>query len=539
MGFGPFLRLDELTSDVALIQALKEWWDPKCHAFLLPAGEALLDPWEEVLRLCWAIWRFSGVLVALSTRGCCMERGRRRAIASLGVLREGRGRPLGRDSVSCRAISWCRDQKAVLASVATATEGFVLYALGALVIVVYSNASSVGYPRFCVSQARECARALSRCSGTVEVLSSSWTPSLSGRVVVRLRERRQWDSDLLWWFGWSPQFFGFTYVVELQLDLSSVTLLLRLVSGDSLVVVCPSGGTIVFVFHWWYLVVVGTCTLCGYWFVVVPCVPVCLGGEVEVVRAGEALLDPGEEVLWLCWAIWRFSGVLIALSTRGRCMERGRRRAIASLGVLREGDGLGCRDMFATARSVALEFLSRCICGSRSDDGPGSYRGSLGCRDQVASMTKRRGVLTLVKLCEQVTYMEAELRDALAWTTALEAEMAELQLRPQADEVTGLRREVEELRSQLGTERHRHELLRSEMRGLESALALVEHSRSSASRSGIPSGLAGHYLMGSSGRQRNEEEGRRCEGAAEGSTTGPREMAPSPSPPPEGTWESG
>ncbi|MQL78100.1 hypothetical protein Taro_010519, partial [Colocasia esculenta] len=56
-------------------------------------------------------------------------------------------------------------------------------------------------------------------------------------------------------------------------------------------------------------------------------------------RAGEALLDSGEELLRLCWAIWRFSGVLVALSTRGRCMERGRRRAIASLGVLHEGDG--------------------------------------------------------------------------------------------------------------------------------------------------------------------------------------------------------
>ncbi|MQL71426.1 hypothetical protein Taro_003755 [Colocasia esculenta] len=93
-----------------------------------------------------------------------MERGRRRAIASLGVLRE-------------VYIAVC--------------------ALLSLVVRRLSrNASSVGYPRFCVSQARECARGLSRCSGTVEVLSSSWTPSLSGRVVVRLRERRQWDSDL-------------------------------------------------------------------------------------------------------------------------------------------------------------------------------------------------------------------------------------------------------------------------------------------------------------------------------------------------------
>ncbi|MQL87995.1 hypothetical protein Taro_020543 [Colocasia esculenta] len=129
-------------------QFLKRIWPNR-------AGEALLDPGEELLWLFGAIWRFGGVLVALSTQGRCMERGRRRAIASLGVLREGdgfrilrrrrfrlsrpgHGRPLGRDSVSCRAISWCRDQKAVLASIATATEGFVLYTLGALVIVVYS-----------------------------------------------------------------------------------------------------------------------------------------------------------------------------------------------------------------------------------------------------------------------------------------------------------------------------------------------------------------------------------------------------------------
>ncbi|MQL81275.1 hypothetical protein Taro_013740 [Colocasia esculenta] len=54
---------------------------------------------------------------------------------------------------------------------------------------------------------------------------------------------------------------------------------------------------------------------------------------------GEALLDPGEELLRLFGAIWRFSGVLVALSMRGRCMERGRRRVVAGLCVLREGDG--------------------------------------------------------------------------------------------------------------------------------------------------------------------------------------------------------
>ncbi|MQL95628.1 hypothetical protein Taro_028291 [Colocasia esculenta] len=50
MGFGPFLRLDELTPDVALIQALKERWDPECHAFLLPWGH-MTPTLEDVARI--------------------------------------------------------------------------------------------------------------------------------------------------------------------------------------------------------------------------------------------------------------------------------------------------------------------------------------------------------------------------------------------------------------------------------------------------------------------------------------------------------
>ncbi|MQL95179.1 hypothetical protein Taro_027838 [Colocasia esculenta] len=151
-----------------------------------------------------------------------------------------------------------------------------------------------------------------------------------------------------------------------------------------------------------------------------------------------------------------------------------------------------------------------------------------------------------------LTYLmlqEAELRDSLAQTNTLEAEMAELHLRPEAAEVSRWRQEAEEAMrwctevgdhpTQLGEERHRWEQLRSEMKGLERVLALVRCSRSSASRSGIPSASTGHYLTGSSGRRRNEEEARRRERAPEGSETGPRVMAP-PSPrPPEGTGESG
>ncbi|MQL98647.1 hypothetical protein Taro_031373 [Colocasia esculenta] len=109
-----------------------------------------------------------------------------------------------------------------------------------------------------------------------------------------------------------------------------------------------------------------------------------------------------------------------------------------------------------------------------------------------------------------------------------------------AEEAVRLRAEARDLRMQLVEERHRSDMLRFEMRGLERALALVGRSRSATSRSGIPSGSAGHYLTGSSGRRRNEEEERRWrERAPEGSETGPRVMAP-PSPhPPEGTGESG
>ncbi|MQL68758.1 hypothetical protein Taro_001073 [Colocasia esculenta] len=50
MGFGPFLKLEELAPDVALIQALKERWDPQCHAFLFPWGH-MVPTLEDVVRI--------------------------------------------------------------------------------------------------------------------------------------------------------------------------------------------------------------------------------------------------------------------------------------------------------------------------------------------------------------------------------------------------------------------------------------------------------------------------------------------------------
>ncbi|MQL81763.1 hypothetical protein Taro_014219 [Colocasia esculenta] len=162
---------------------------------------------------------------------------------------------------------------------------------------------------------------------------------------------------------------------------------------------------------------------------------------------------------------------------------------------------------------------------SREDPGHSVLEGQL-----ASAVTRAEDALARLQEREQ------ELRTALARMTTLEAEMAELRLRPEAAEVAQwcqeaeaavrwqqeaveaarwrqeaeeavrLRAEAGDLRTQLGEERHRSDMLRSEMKGLERALALVGRSRLVTSRSGIPSGSAGHYLTGSSGWRRNKEE---------------------------------
>ncbi|MQL98951.1 hypothetical protein Taro_031667 [Colocasia esculenta] len=54
-------------------------------------------------------------------------------------------------------------------------------------------------------------------------------------------------------------------------------------------------------------------------------------------RAQQALLDQGRLLRRICWAIWHFRVVFGTLSPRGRRMERGRRRAVVGLCVLRKG----------------------------------------------------------------------------------------------------------------------------------------------------------------------------------------------------------
>ncbi|MQM11805.1 hypothetical protein Taro_044716 [Colocasia esculenta] len=316
MGFGEILRTEWMRADAPLTQALRGRWDTEATTFVFPWGHMIpnLEDVSKITGLRVHGRSVSGFTYpfyrGLAHRLLDLTVGQRSSLLSrvdlqkiLGLLETGRrvaesvDEQLQRLRRGCEEVDVTREIASVRALLHSAVQdrevaqreveelfgsafigfgvvlmtnmgslglgcGFrtlcgALWAGSALLSLVvrrlFRNASSVGSPRFCVSQARECTRGLSGCSGTVEVLSSFWTPSLSGRVVIRLRERRQWYNDLLWWFGWSPQFFGFTCVVEPQLDLTSMTARLR-VSGDSLivvclVVVCPRGGTVVFVFR--------------------------------------------------------------------------------------------------------------------------------------------------------------------------------------------------------------------------------------------------------------------------------------------------
>ncbi|MQL76259.1 hypothetical protein Taro_008649, partial [Colocasia esculenta] len=89
-----------------------------------------------------AIRRSGVVFDALSTRARRMERGRCHVVSGLRVLREGRDRPTRRDRISYRTVSWRRDQKVALSSVATTAEGaFDVCLSDYRLIIVCGNAS--------------------------------------------------------------------------------------------------------------------------------------------------------------------------------------------------------------------------------------------------------------------------------------------------------------------------------------------------------------------------------------------------------------
>ncbi|MQM12068.1 hypothetical protein Taro_044980 [Colocasia esculenta] len=595
MGFGPFLRLEELAPDVALIQALKERWDPECHAFLFPWGH-MVPTLEDVVRITGL--RVDGQAVTGTTYTSYQEpverllglevRGERSSLvqrtalqASLGVTsarrQTGKGQAEHMERMTDDARAAMAEEEGEAAD--RDLRRFLTLVIGKLIL------GTRGDPVSC------------RCLPLLEDLSSVGNYAWGAALLAHLFDSLGTSSRVTGVAGFFPllQVWAYYHLPSLGRGVArrrgAVPLLQRWrfcrderSLRRQVTMIHDAMDTIPFR-HVQRTPYVGEDDATQPWVergrpyfgrdiwlhcynTVVPLhhrlVARTLGLHQAVVtdwtvRVREQLDDweqRGKEVVseaasdedyYRAYA--RRYGAQVYRGTRRPLDPEGR---IASLeGVLhstiQQRDDL--QAMVDQLRGE-LERAQQMVGGassSREDPGRSILEGQL-------AAAAARAEDALVQLRER----EQELRTALARTTVLEAEMAELRLRPEAAEATRRRQEAEarwqqdaeeavrlraeagDLRTQLGEERHRSDMLRSEMRGLERALALVGHSRSVTSRSGIPSGSAGHYLTGSSGRRRNEEEEwRRRERAPEGSETGPRVMAP-PSPrPPEGTGESG
>ncbi|MQM07393.1 hypothetical protein Taro_040232 [Colocasia esculenta] len=618
MGFGPFLRLEKLAPDMALIQALKERWDPECHAFLFLWGH-MIPTLEDVVQITGL--RVDGQAVTGVTYTSYQEpverllglevRGERSLLvqrtalqASLGVVNARHRTGEGQADYMARLT---QDARAVLAE----EEGdaadrdlrrFLILVIGKLILgtrgdpvgcrclPLLEDLSSVGsytWGTALLAHLFDSLGTSSRETGVAEFfpLLQVWAyyhlPSL-GRGVARRRGampllqrwrfcrderslRRQvmliHDSLDTIPFGhvqWTPYvgendaaqpwvergrpYFGrdiwlhcFNTVVPLHHRLVAHTLGLH-----QAVVEFPTRQR-----PW---------ERPGHSF----------RGIQQVtdwtIRVREQLDDweqRGKEVVSEAtsdedyfWAYARRYGAQVYKGTRRPLDPEGRISSLEGIlhSTIQQRDDLqAVVDQLRAELDPAQQMVGGAS-SSREDPGRSVLEGQL-----ASAVARAEGALA------QLQEWEQELRNALARTTTLEAEMAELRLRPEAAEVTRwheaaeeasqwrqeaaeaarLRTEAGDLRTQLGEERHHCDMLRFEMKGLERALALVGRSRSVANRRGIPSGSAGHYLTGSSGRRRNEEEARRQARAPEGSETGPRAMAPLSPRPPEGTGESG
>ncbi|MQL90074.1 hypothetical protein Taro_022659 [Colocasia esculenta] len=599
MGFGQFLRLDELTPDVVLIQALKERWDPECHAFLFPWGH-MIPTLEDVARITGlrvddqavtgvTFMSYQELAERLLGLEVTRERSslvvRTRLQASLGVADACHQTGEGQAEYMARLME---DARAALVVEEGATTDrdlrrFLILVIGKLIL------GTRGDPVSC------------RCLPLLEDLSSvgsyAWGAALLAHLFDSLGTSsrktgvaRFFPLHQVWAYYHLPSFGrgvprrpGVVPLLQrwrIRRDEQSLRLQVTLIH-DALDTV-PFGnddaaqpwverGRPYFGRDIWL----------HEFNIVVPLhhrlVARTLGLHQAVVefptrqrpweRPGRSFRGIQQETDWTVrvreqLTDWEQRGREVASEATndedyfrayarryGAQVYKGSRcpfdpeGRIASLeGVLHST--IQQRDDLQAIVTQLREELDRAqqmvggASSTREDPGRSMLEGQL-----AAAMARAEYALA------QVQEREAKLRDSLARTTTLEAEMAELRLHPEAAEVSRWRQEAEEatrwrteagnLRTQLGEERHRCELLRSEMKGLERALALVGRSSSSVSRSGIPSGSAGHYLTGSSERRRNEEEARRRERVPEGSETGPRDMSP-PSPrSPEGIGESG
>ncbi|MQL84661.1 hypothetical protein Taro_017178 [Colocasia esculenta] len=608
MGFGPFLRLEELAPNVALIQALKERWDPECHAFLFPWGH-MVPTLEDVVQITGL--RVDGQAVTGTTYTSYQEpverllglevRGERSSLvqrtalqASLGVASarsetgEGPAEHMDRMAEGARAVMAEEEGEAADRDLWR----FLTLVIGKLIL------GTRGDPVSC------------RCLPLLEDLSSVGNYAWGAALLVHLFDSLGTSSRVTGVAGFFPllQVWAYYHLPSLGRGVArrrdAVPLLQRWrfcrderSLRRQVTMIHDAMDTIPFG-HVQWTPYVGEDDATQPWVergrpyfgrdiwlhcynTVVPLhhrlVARTLGLHQAVVefptrqrsseRPGRSFRGIQQVTDWTVrvreqlddWE--RDEDYYRAYARRyGAQVYRGTRRPLDSEGRIASLEGVlhstiqQRDDLQAVVDQLRgeLERAQQMVGGassSREDPGRSVLEGQL-----VAAAARAEDALA------QLREREQELRTALARTTALEAEMAELRLRPEAAEVARWRQEAEaaarwqqdaeeavrlraeasDLRTQLGEERHRSDMLRSEMRGLERALALVGRNRSVTSRSGIPSGSAGHYLTGSSGRRRNEEEERRRrERAPEGSETGPRVMAP-PSPrPPEGTGESG
>ncbi|MQL71806.1 hypothetical protein Taro_004127 [Colocasia esculenta] len=578
MGFGPFLRLDKLASDVALIQALKERWDPERHAFLFPWGH-MVPTLEDVARITGL--RVDGQAVTGVTYTSYQEQAerwlglevtrersslvRQSALqASLGVASARHQTGEGQADYMARLME---DARAALAE----EEGeaadrdlrhFLILVIGKLIpgtpclplLEDLSRVGSYAWGAALLAHLFDSLGTSSRETGVagffplLQVWAYYHLPSLGrgvarrcGAVPLLQRWRFCRDERSLWRqvtlihdaldtipFGhvqWTP------YVGENDATQPWVERGRPYFGRD---IWLHSFNTVVPLHH--------------------RLVARTLGLHQPVVefstrqrpweRPGRSFRGIQQVTDWtrgreVTSEVTSDEDYFRAYARRyGAQVYKGPRRPLDPEGRIASLEGIlhstikQRNDLQAVVDQLRAELdrAQHMVGGassSREDPGRSVLEGQL-----ASEVTRAEDALA------QLQEREMGLRNSLVRTTTLEAEMAELRLRPEATEVTRWREAAEEvarwhqeaeeatrwcqeaeeatrlcteardLRTQLGEERHRCELLRYEMKGLEMALALVRHSRSAASRSGIPSGSVGHYLTGSSGRRRNEEEAR-------------------------------
>ncbi|MQL68660.1 hypothetical protein Taro_000976 [Colocasia esculenta] len=561
MGFGPFLRLDELTPDVALIQALKERWDPECHAFLLPWGH-MIPTLEDVVRITGL--RVDGQAVTGVTYTSYQEMVERllglevtwersslvprmRLQASLGVADarhqtgEGQAEYMARLSADARAA--LAEEEGAAAD--HDLRRFLILVIGKLIL------GTQGDPVSC------------RCLPLLEDLTQVGSYTWGAALLAHLFDSLGTSSRETGVAGFFPllQVWAYCHLPSLGRGVprraGAVPLLQRWrfcrderSLRRQVMLIHDALDTVPFGHVQWTPYVgeddatqpwaerarpyFGRDIWLHYFNTVIP-----LHHRLVTdwtVRVWEQLDDwerRGKEVVSEATsdddyfrAYARRYGAQVYKGTRRPLDPEGRISSLEGIlhSTIQQRDDLqAVVDQLRAELDRAQQMVGGAS-SSREDPGRSVLEGQLAsaaarAEDALAQLRKR----------------EQELRTALARTTTLEAEMAELRLRPEAAEVARWRQEAEaavrwqqeaaeathwrqeaeeaarlraeagDLRTQLGEERHRSDLMRSEMRGLERALALVGRSRSLTSRSGIPSGSAGHYLTGSSGRRRSDD----------------------------------